>query len=203
MTQPQSHNSTVFAGTGVVGWGCRGNPAACPDIDEGRKEKLDIILKRFRNDPGSLIPVLQEAQKSFGWLGTDTLHYVAERLRVPWAEVYGVASFYAQFYLEPRGENMIRVCTGTACHVRGAEAILNALAQTLGISPGGTTEDKEFSLERVACLGACGLAPVVMINEEAHGRMAPEQAVGLIGEKAGDDGVPAQNRPIPSVGTLA
>ncbi len=176
-------DGTLRADTRVVEWGCRGNPVACPPVDEGRREKLETVLKRFRNDPGSLIPVLQETQKSFGWLGTDTLHYLAERLHIPWAEVYGVASFYAQFYLEPRGQNMVRVCTGTACHVRGAEEILTAIAGRLGIDPGGTTGDKEFSLERVACLGACGLAPVVMINEEAHGRMTLESASGLIEER--------------------
>ena len=143
-------------------------------------EALVKILKRHRDEEGSLVPVLQEIQRHFGYISREHMAYVARELRRPMSEVFGVASFYAQFYLEPRGENMVRVCLGTACHVRGGQEILAAFGKALGIQPGGTTPDKKFSLERVACLGACGLAPVAMINQETYGRLTPEKVADLV-----------------------
>ena len=103
------------------------------------------------------------------------MEYAAKQLRIPFSRIYGVATFYAQFHLTPRGENIIRVCQGTACHVRGAAKIVDALKEQLGIEVGETTEDLKFTLESVACIGACGLAPVIMINNDTFGRLTPEK----------------------------
>ncbi|MCR4419451.1 MAG: NADH-quinone oxidoreductase subunit NuoE [Clostridia bacterium] len=146
-------------------------------------EALAKILDRHRDEEGSLIPVLQEIQRRFGYLPREYMAAVARELRRPMAEVFGVASFYAQFSLQPRGETTIRVCLGTACHVRGGQAILEAFSRTLGIPAGSTTPDRKFSLERVACLGACGLAPVAMINQETFGRLTPEKVPELLKRK--------------------
>lgn len=148
----------------------------------GSNEKLEQILKKYRGHQGILIPVLQEIQRFYGYISRESMAAVASELVIAESEVFGVASFYSQFYLEPRGQNMIRVCQGTACHVRGAEKILAAFAQELGIEPGETTPDKKFSLERVACLGACGLAPVAMIGEKTYGRLTPEKVSEILAE---------------------
>jgi NADH-quinone oxidoreductase subunit E len=145
-------------------------------------EALKKILRRHQKEEGSLIPVLQDIQKQFGYIPKELMACVARELRRPMSEVFGVASFYAQFSLEPKGKNLIRVCLGTACHVRGGQKILEAFAQTLGIRAGETTPDKKFSLERVACLGACGLAPVVMINQSTYGRLTPESVPEILKE---------------------
>lgn len=159
-------------------------------------EKLEVILKKHRGEAGALIPVFQELQKIRGYLPKEDLAYIARALGRPLSEVFGVASFYAQFYLEPRGERMVRVCLGTACHVRGADKILEAFAETMGIQPGETTPDKRFSLEMVACLGACGLAPVVMIDVETHGRLTPESVPELF-EKIAARTVPPREQKDP------
>ncbi len=145
-----------------------------------RTDRIKEIIEKYRGEPGALIPVLQEVQEAFGYLSRDSMGQVAEGLGLPRAQVFGVASFYAQFYLKPRGQNMIRVCLGTACHVRGAEKVLAALGEALGIGPGEVTADGKFTLERVACLGTCGLAPAVMVNEEIHGRMDAQRAEELL-----------------------
>ena len=145
-------------------------------------DKMEQILKKYRGHQGVLIPALQEIQRFYGYISRESMVAVAEGLGLPESEVFGVASFYSQFYLEPRGENMIRVCQGTACHVRGADKILAAFAESLGIEPGETTPDKKFSLERVACLGACGLAPVAMIGEKTYGRLTAEKVSEILAE---------------------
>ena len=144
--------------------------------------KIEAIFKRYAGQTGSLIPVLQEIQLLYGYISRENMELVARKLKIPQSEVFGVASFYSQFYLEPKGEHMIRVCQGTACHVRGAAKILEAFAGELGIQPGETTPDGKFSLERVACLGACGLAPVAMIGDKAYGRLTPEKVKEVLGE---------------------
>ncbi|KKM12139.1 NADH dehydrogenase [Clostridiales bacterium PH28_bin88] len=154
-------------------------------LGEERSEKVDDALRRHQGEAGALIPVLQEVQRSFGYISKENMAYIARALKLPLSEVYGVASFYAQFYLEPRGEHMVRVCLGTACHVRGGEKILESFAEALGIRPGETTPDKRFSLERVACLGACGLAPAAMIGEKTYGRLTPEKVTEVVREYVG------------------
>jgi NADH-quinone oxidoreductase subunit E len=141
---------------------------------------LAEVLARHRGNRGGLIPVLQETQAAYGYLPRPAIERIAKALRRPAAQVFGVATFYAQFHLKPRGRHIIRVCLGTACHVRGGELILEQLSQTLGIRPGETTADLLFTLERVACIGACGLAPTLMVDEDTHGRLTPKTAVALL-----------------------
>jgi len=136
---------------------------------------VDEILERFRGEKGTTIPILQAIQEVYGYLPRQALEYAAKKLKTPLSRIYGVATFYAQFHLQPRGENIIRVCQGTACHVRGGAKIMDALKDQLGIGVGETTEDRKFTLESVACIGACGLAPVIMINNDTFGRLTPEK----------------------------
>jgi NADH-quinone oxidoreductase subunit E len=129
-----------------------------------------------------LIAVLQEAQGIYGYLPSEVLRHISRRLRVPLSQIYGVATFYAQFYLEKRGRNTVRVCDGTACHVRGAAKIITALEKDLGVQAGETTPDYRVSLEVVYCLGSCGLSPVAVINDHVIGRLIPEKAVAMVRE---------------------
>lgn len=138
------------------------------------------ILARYGKKERYLIPVLQEAQEEYGYLPEEVLKEIAVGLDLSLSQVYGVVTFYSQFHQEPRGNNIIRVCMGTACHVRGGEEILNAIKDELKIGAGETTEDLEFTLESVACIGACGLAPVIMINDDTHGRLTPESIPEII-----------------------
>lgn len=137
---------------------------------------LADVLERYDGEPDGLIPVLQEAQSAYGYLPEEVLEEVARARRVPLSSVYGLATFFAQLRLEPRGRREIKVCHGTACYVGGAERVTQAVAEELGVSEGGTTEDGEFTLESVACLGCCGLAPVMMIGDKAVGRLSAESA---------------------------
>ena len=135
--------------------------------------KIDLINKRHQ--AGSLIPLLQSAQDSYGYIPEKVIHYISELVNIPAAEIYGVITFYAQFRLKPLGKNLVRICEGTACHVNGARTVLSVLQDELGISTGETTDDGQFSLESVACLGCCSLAPVMMINNETHGNLTSEK----------------------------
>jgi len=147
--------------------------------------KLRKAAKRFtQGDSSALIPALQALQDEAGWLPPRALETVAQHLNVPLSRVYGVATFYAQFYLEPRGRHLIRCCRGTACHVRGASEVIAAVEDTLGVKDGGTTPDMAFSLETVACLGACALAPVVVLDGKYHGKMTAEKVRRLLHEHA-------------------
>ncbi|MDP2873422.1 MAG: NADH-quinone oxidoreductase subunit NuoE [Bacillota bacterium] len=141
---------------------------------------LDEILSHYEGQPGALIPVLQQAQDAYGYLPRPVIAAIAERLRLPAARIYGVATFYAQFHLKPRGRHIVRVCLGTACHVRGGERIAEQLAESLGVAVGGTTEDRLFTLEKVACLGACGLAPAMVVDGTTYGRLTPKAALNVI-----------------------
>ena len=143
-------------------------------------QPLKEILSRYDKKERYLIPVLQEAQDEYGYLPEEVLTEIALGLNLSLSQVYGVVTFYSQFHQEPRGSNIIRVCMGTACHVRGGEAILNAIKDELGIDAGETTDDLEFTLESVACIGACGLAPVIMINDDTHGRLTPDKIPGIL-----------------------
>ena len=146
-------------------------------------EQLGVLLDKYRGTKGSVIPVLQQAQEIFGYLPKDVLIKISKEIDVPISQIYGVVTFYAQFHLEPRGKNIIRSCQGTACHVRGAKAVLVAIREKLGLKEGQvTTPDLKFTLETVACIGACGLAPVFMVNDDTHGRLTPE-SVGPIMDK--------------------
>lgn len=142
--------------------------------------KVDAILAKYQGVKGALIPVLQEAQEAYGYLPKDVIGRIATGLKMPVSQVYGVVTFYSQFHLNPRGRNIIRVCQGTACHVRGAKNVLKALEDSLQVAAGKTTGDERFTLETVACLGACGLAPVMMVNDDTHGRLTPDSAVKVL-----------------------
>ncbi len=135
--------------------------------------KIDLVNKRHQN--GSLIPLLQAAQDSYGYIPEKIIYYISELVEIPAAEIYGVITFYSQFRLKPLGKNLIRICEGTACHVNGAKSILTALQDELGITVGETTDDGIFSLQSVACLGCCSLAPVVMINDATHGNLTMDK----------------------------
>ncbi len=142
-------------------------------VDLPQDLQLMELLDHYRNYEGALIPVLQGAQNIYGYLPAEVLEKISEELKIPFAEVFGVVTFYAQFHLKPRGRNIIRVCLGTACHVLGGSRIFQTLKDILGVENGGTTEDLRFTLESVACIGACGLAPCIMINDDTHGRLVP------------------------------
>ena len=156
---------------------CTHQPA--PDSEYG---ELANLLERYKGQEGALIPVLQGAQKIFGYLPENVLKEIAEVFRMPLSQVYGVTTFYAQFHLKPRGRHVVRVCMGTACHVRGAARILDRVKRELGIEPGETTEDLRYTIEPVACLGACGLAPVMMVNDNTHGRLTPDKVPGILAQ---------------------
>lgn len=141
--------------------------------EEELLSRLDEVIDRYEDRPGALIPVLQQAQGIFGYLPEVALKRIAMRMHKPYSEVAGVVSFYSFFSTVPRGRNLIRVCLGTACYVRGGMAVLDALRKELGIDVGETTEDREFSLEVARCFGACGLAPVITINDVVHHRVKP------------------------------
>jgi len=139
------------------------------------------ILARYPAEPRHLISVLQDCQIAYRYLPRDVLELVAQRLGVPLSKVYGVATFYKAFSLTPRGEKVLRVCTGTACHIRGAPLILNELCSRLQLKPGETTSDLKYSIEAVNCVGACALAPVVVVNDVANGNVSVTKARRLIG----------------------
>ncbi len=147
----------------------------CCGSENPEKMQVDAILAKYEGQKGSLIPILQDVQGLYNYLPSDVLGYIAVRTGVPIAEIYGVVTFYSLFHLNPRGRNIIRVCQGTACHVRGGKLILQALEKQLGVKAGHTTEDLRFTLETVACVGACGLAPVMQVNGDTHGRLTPDK----------------------------
>ena len=146
-------------------------------------ERVCEILEQNQKRPARLVPILQAIQDEYRYLPEEVLTFVATSLGVPPARVFGVATFYAHFALAPKGKYVVRLCDGTACHVKQSIPILEAIRQHLGVTEQHkTTEDQMFTVETVACLGACGLAPVVVINEDVHGQMTPERAVELIDE---------------------
>jgi NADH-quinone oxidoreductase subunit E len=147
---------------------------------EDRKAVVDSVASRHEGAHGALIPILQGVQDELGWLPKDVLERIGERAGVPAAQVFGVVSFYSQFRLKPVGKYVIKVCHGTACHVQGANAITEALRDELKVDDGGTTEDGLFTLESVACLGCCSLAPVMMIEGRTFGRLTPEEARDIV-----------------------
>jgi NADH-quinone oxidoreductase subunit E len=136
----------------------------------------------MRGERSDLIAILQEVQSRIGYLSEEAMQRVAGHIGVPESEVYGVATFYAQFRLAPGGKRTIRVCQGTACHVQGGALILRAIEDELGVAPGGTTADGNFTLETVACLGACALAPNMTVDNEMHGHLTPQKAVETLKE---------------------
>ena len=151
------------------------------------KKQLDDILKAHDYNKTSVIAIMQDIQKIYHYLPQEVLTYIAGELGLSEAKVYGVATFYENFSLEPKGKYVIKICDGTACHVRKSAPILEALFKELGLSKKKhTTDDMLFTVETVSCLGACGLAPTMMVNEEVHPKMTPEKAIALIEELRGE-----------------
>lgn len=160
------------------------------DNDAGVDERkaLDRIIKRYSRQKGALIPILQEAQDALGFLSEGSLDYVAKATGRTLAQVYGVATFYTQFRLEPIGRHLVRICHGTACHVGGAVDIDASVCGHLGLEEeGGTTPDMEFTVEKVVCVGACSLAPIILVDGVAHGRLDADRARKVIKEYQKDD----------------
>lgn len=141
---------------------------------------LEEILKEYRGRKGAVIPVLQKAQEVYGYLPRPVLQRIAKGMRVPLSRIYGVVTFYAQFYLTRRGRHIVRQCDGTACHVRGAAKIIDRMEKELGIQPGETTPDYRITSEVVYCLGSCGLAPVAVVDGNVVGKLVPEKMVSLL-----------------------
>jgi len=143
---------------------------------------IDSLIEKYKNKKGNLIPILQGTQDIYGYLPDEAFIKISELTGLKLSEMYGVATFYTQFRLHPVGKHIIKVCHGTACHVQNATAISEALEEALGIKDGETTEDNIFTLESVACLGCCSLAPVMMIGENTYGKLTSSQSVKIIKE---------------------
>ncbi len=143
-------------------------------------DELISFIEEQKKKPGPLMPVMQKAQSLFGALTFDVQELISEQLGIPMSDVYGVATFYSQFALAPKGKHIISVCMGTACYVRNIEKIMEKLSEELGITPGETTPDKHFTLEATRCLGCCGLAPVIMIDDQVFGRLVPDDVPGIL-----------------------
>jgi len=152
----------------------------CCGCADSRTQKLQEIIEKYKDTRGALIPVLHEAQELYGYLPLEVQKAISEGLNIPLTEIYGVVTFYAQFSLKPKGKYRINVCMGTACYVKGAQLILDKLQEKLGIHVGDCTEDGKFSLEACRCVGACGLAPVMMINDDVYGRLVPDQIESIL-----------------------
>jgi len=143
-------------------------------------DQLEEILQAYRGQKGAVIPVLQKAQKIYGYLPEEVLQRIARGMRVPISRIYGVATFYSQFYLTRRGRHVVRQCDGTACHVRGSDQIIEKIEKELGIKAGDTTPDYKVTYEVVYCLGSCGLAPVATVDDAAVGKLAPERMAAIV-----------------------
>lgn len=147
---------------------------------------LDPVFDQYRDQPGKLIPILQKTQATYGWLPQEALELIATRLDTALSKVYGVATFYSQFYLERRGKHELYMCDGTACHVKGTPRLAKAVKEEFGISPGGTTEDGELTVELVYCIGSCALAPAAVLDGEVLGRLEPGSFVRRVRKKLKD-----------------
>ena len=147
---------------------------------KAQEEQLDAVIAKLKGTPGALMPVLQQAQEIYGYLPVEVQKMIAIKMGVSIEEVYGVSTFYSQFVLNPKGEVSIAVCLGTACYVKGSGDILDKITQILGLPAGSTTPDGKYSLEATRCIGACGLAPVLTINNEVYGRLVPADMEGIL-----------------------
>lgn len=145
-------------------------------------DEIDKIIGNYKGDSSAIIPILQDTQDVLGYVPKDAISYVAEKMDVSPAKIYGIATFYAQFRFQPMGKHVIMLCEGTACHVNGAKLISGAITDELGIDGGETTEDGLFTLEKVACIGCCSLAPVMLINDETYAKLTPDATRKIIKE---------------------
>ena len=145
-----------------------------------QEEKLMAVIAELKDQPGALMPIMQKAQDIYGYLPIEVQTMISEAMNVPLEKIYGIATFYAQFTLSPKGKYRISVCLGTACYVKGAQGIYDKLVELLGIEEGECTPDGKFSLEACRCVGACGLAPVMMINDDVYGRLTPDMLADIL-----------------------
>jgi len=152
------------------------------DLTPEVMKKIDDIIGAYRDNPINLIPVLEECQEILGYVPIELQEYIGAGLNIPGSKVYGVVTFYSFFSMEPKGRHIIKVCMGTACYVRGIAEVLNRIQAKFKLEIGETTEDRRFSLESVRCLGACGLAPVVVVGEDIHGGVGPDDILGILSQ---------------------
>lgn len=143
-------------------------------------EDLALFIEAHADDRGKMMPIMQHAQKIFGCVSLEVQEFISEKTGVSVAEIYGIATFYAQFTLEPKGDHVVSVCQGTACYIKGGAAVLEEVKKILGIQAGQTTPDGKFSIQDTRCLGCCGLAPVMTINEDVYGRLEPSEIKGIL-----------------------
>ncbi len=155
---------------------------------EEQKQKLQEIIERNKVQPGALLPILHEAQEVYGYLPIEVQQRVADGLGISLSEVYGVATFYSRFSLTPKGKHRISVCLGTACYVKGADKVLAEVEKKLGIKSGECTDDGLFSIDSCRCVGACGLAPVMMIDEEVYGKLTPAEVDKILDKYIKEEG---------------
>ena len=150
------------------------------DNDNPQYQELRMVVDSYRGKDGSTIPILQDVQAIFGYVPEIAVDYISQELGIPSTNIFGVVTFYAQFHTEPRGKYVIRTCRGTACHVKGGKAVLKAIQDRIGLADGETSPDLKFTLETVACLGACALAPVVVINQNYYGNQNPQKILRIL-----------------------
>ncbi len=151
-----------------------------PDLTPDLMSRVDEIIDRFKGVPGCLIPVLEDCQEVVGYLPLELQEYIGSRLNIAGSTVYGVVTFYSLFSMVPKGRHSIKVCMGTACYVRGINEVMSRLQTGYRLDVGGTTEDRRFSLEAVRCVGACGLAPVVVVDDDTHGGVTPDRILKIL-----------------------
>ena len=149
---------------------------------KAQEEQLKAVIEKYRGTKGAMMPVLQQAQEIYGYLPVEVLKMIAEGMDTPLAEVYGVASFYSQFTLNTKGQVAIAVCLGTACYVKGSGEIIERITEKLGLQPGATSPDGKYSLEATRCIGACGLAPVMTVNDTVYGRLTADDVDGILAQ---------------------
>ncbi len=151
-----------------------------PDITPEIKAKIDEIIAGHVNEPGAVIPVLRLCQDVVGYLPVALIDYISRGLNIPRSDVFGVATFYSLFSLTPKGRHKIRACLGTACYVKGIKEVMHRIGNTFGLHDGETTQDRRFSLEAVRCVGACGLAPVLVVNQDTYGDIKPDNVIDIL-----------------------
>lgn len=151
-----------------------------PDLTPDLMIRVDEVIGRFKGVPGCLIPVLEKCQEVVGYLPLELQEYIGSQLNIPGSTVYGVVTFYSLFSMVPKGRHSIKVCMGTACYVRGINEVMSRLQTGYRLDVGGTTEDRRFSLEAVRCVGACGLAPVVVVDDDTHGGVTPDRILNIL-----------------------
>ena len=162
------------------------NPANLQAVEQSTEIEIDymeldrLIEEEFGSDKENLIMMLQAIQKHFNFLPEPALKYLSEKIEVPYSQIYGVGTFYATFSLEPKGRNIISICLGTACHVRGGERVKERITDTLNLNGKHTTEDMRFTLEGVRCIGCCSLGPVIKVNEDVHGRIGSDEVAKVL-----------------------